>query len=293
VVTNTPVPTTIATLLAQVIAEATRTVEAGPPLPLPPGVVTATPTLPVSGPVDNEQTAVAQAALATIIALTTGTPPASRVVAEVPTATPLPTIPVESDVPDRLRNKIIFLSDRQGPPQLFVADAVCVGQPEGCSAAELLPAADLPAYQAAVSRQTLSPDGTERLVEDLDLYRRPQVFVFSEADGSRRLLVNLRAAATFDAVWSPAGDEVAFASDVAGNDEVYLSARDGSNLRRLTRNTWEWDRSPAWSPDGSQILFYSNRGEGRRQLWVMNADGTGLRNVSSNPYNDWDPVWIK
>jgi TolB protein len=150
----------------------------------------------------------------------------------------------------------------------------------------------LPAYQAAVARQALSPDGTERLLDVLDLSRRPQVIVQNEADGSRRRLVTVRGA-TFDPVWSPGGDTVALVSDVTGNDEIYLVARDGSDLRQLTRNTWEWDRSPAWSPNGGQILFYSNRGEGRRQLWVMNADGTGLRNLSSNQHNDWDPVWIK
>ncbi len=292
VVTNTPTAENVATQLAYAIAEATRTVEAGPPVVSLPGVTTATPTPLSLGPAANEQTAVAQAAYATISALTTGTPPANQVAVEVPTATPLPTIPAESDVPDRLRNKIVFLSDRLGAPQLFVADAACVNSTEGCTQAEPLLAEDLPAYQAAVARQALSPDGTERLLEELDLARRPQVIVQNEIDGSRRRLVSVRGA-TFDAVWSPGGETVALVSNSSGNDEVYLVARDGSDLRQLTRNTWEWDRSPAWSSDGSQILFYSNRGEGRRQLWVMNANGTSLRNVSSNQHNDWEPVWIK
>jgi TolB protein len=64
-------------------------------------------------------------------------------------------------------------------------------------------------------------------------------------------------------------------------------------MQRLTWNAWEWDKHPTWSPDGRQIAFYSNRYIGRRQIWVMNADGTDVRNLSDNPYSDWDPVWLK
>ena len=51
----------------------------------------------------------------------------------------------------------------------------------------------------------------------------------------------------------------------------------------------------AFSPDGRQIVFYSNREneDGRMQIWIMDADGSWPQNISNNPYNDWDPVWIK
>ena len=65
---------------------------------------------------------------------------------------------------------------------------------------------------------------------------------------------------------------------------------DGTGLRRLTRTTDSF--SPAWSPDGKQIVFLSlpNR------VQVMNADGSGLRMVfRARPIGrfggtSWQPV---
>ena len=68
---------------------------------------------------------------------------------------------------------------------------------------------------------------------------------------------------------------------------------DGTDLKRLTINSWEWDKHPSWSPDGNQIVFWSNRDTGRRQLWIMNADGSNQRVMISSPYQDWDPIWLK
>jgi len=67
----------------------------------------------------------------------------------------------------------------------------------------------------------------------------------------------------------------------------------GKNQRRLTENSWEWDKHPSFSRDGSRIVFWSNRLTGTRQLWIMNVDGSQPRRLLDSPYNDWDPVWIK
>jgi Tol biopolymer transport system component len=47
---------------------------------------------------------------------------------------------------------------------------------------------------------------------------------------------------------------------------------------------------PAWSPDGSQIAFSSNRA-GSYDIWLMSSDGTNLRQLTDD--FDWDraPSW--
>ena len=64
---------------------------------------------------------------------------------------------------------------------------------------------------------------------------------------------------------------------------------DGANLINLTNHPAE-DRSPAWSPDGRQIAFNSNR-DGNTEIYVMNADGTNPINLTNHPAEDRGPAW--
>ena len=61
----------------------------------------------------------------------------------------------------------------------------------------------------------------------------------------------------------------------ATQEDVYVMRADGSGLRQLTDDAAK-DRAPVWSPDGSQIAFYSNRG-GRYEIWTVGRDGGDLR----------------
>lgn len=82
------------------------------------------------------------------------------------------------------------------------------------------------------------------------------------------------------------GDEIFIIYFSEFNDYGYVTAH------RLTKNDWEWDKHPTFSPDGKTIAFWSNRETGRAQIWSMNTDGSNPRNLSDNEWNDWDPVYI-
>ncbi|HEV7517757.1 MAG TPA: protein kinase, partial [Thermoanaerobaculia bacterium] len=73
-------------------------------------------------------------------------------------------------------------------------------------------------------------------------------------------------------------------------DDLLLVRQDGSDLRQLTNDPAR-DRAPAWSPDGRQILFYSNR-SGKYEAWTIRPDGSGLRQVTQLPrHNVYNLAW--
>lgn len=316
VITNTPTPNSASALLAWAVAEATRVSRDGPPTPIPPGFITATPRFIVatSTPTpENAATAQAIRVQATVVALTTGTyTPMPVVITPTPlaTATALPLVaaltptptrtPAPGVIPNELRGKIVFRSDRLGSDDLFVLDPACLARPGGCNDADVSQLTNPFPYDLARDAEPQAPDGVRRALVQLegvedeqgDVEQVARVFVRDSRYNSLQRLSPFSGAA-YDPAWSPVDNRVALVSTDPGNDEIYVINADGSGLRRLTNNTWEWDKHPTWSPDGQSILFYSNRDTGRRQLWLMKADGSEQRNVSNSQFNDWDPIWIK
>jgi TolB protein len=91
--------------------------------------------------------------------------------------------------------------------------------------------------------------------------------------------------------FSPDGRRIAFARGLGANIEIFVSNRDGSDLKRLT-NSPAIDTNPAWSPSGTEIAFTSSR-SGSPQIYVMDTEGTNQRRVTfQGEYNDgaaWSP----
>ena len=142
---------------------------------------------------------------------------------------------------------------------------------------------------------------------DWDLY------VADLEDGLIRRLTNNNAYDT-GVVWSPAGNRYVLVTEylageiqeleVAGEDgsmesvrqevtqdrELVLIEPDGTPVW-LTDNGFS-DQNPAWSPDGSQIAFVSDRtGHWDFEIHVMDADGSNVRQLTTSPGDDWQPSW--
>jgi Tol biopolymer transport system component/streptogramin lyase len=73
------------------------------------------------------------------------------------------------------------------------------------------------------------------------------------------------------------------------NREVYSMNPDGSDQINLTNNPSQ-DRAPAWSPDGTKIVFSSDR-YGAEDVFLMNADGSHQTRLTNHPADDFTPNW--
>lgn len=90
-------------------------------------------------------------------------------------------------------------------------------------------------------------------------------------------------------------DRIVFATDGKGdrNFEIMVVELDGHSINNPTilASHPSADFDPAFSPDGSRIAFCSLR-SGNSDIWVMNSDGTDLKQVTFHPMADRRPQWI-
>jgi len=290
VITRTPTPGNEATAEYRALVATAAAATTGTPTPFPAWVTVGTETLTLT----PKPTATPAATATT---QPTSTPvPLLVPITPKPWPSPSPTPP--SVLPSELPGKILFRSDRDGSERLYALDP---------TRGQLYSVTKAWPYAVAQARDARSPGGqysAEVQMVTQVTATDPTTGLWTETQTTAQLFVRdnqfnvVRRLTTadgssYDPAWSPAGDRIAFVSTLPGNDEIYTINPDGSDVQRLTSNTWEWDKHPSWSPDGKQIVFWSNREGRRRQLWVMDADGSNQRLLLESPSNDYDPIWVK
>jgi Tol biopolymer transport system component len=144
-----------------------------------------------------------------------------------------------------------------------------------------------------------SPDGRKlAFVSERD--GNAEIYVMN-ADGSAQENLTRQPATDSHPSWSRDGRRIVFVSRRDGNAEIYVMNADGSGLRNLTRTPSD-DLDPAWSPDGRAIAFVQKKcmpnPRDRRcatsyetYLYVVNADGSGLRRLTTRRAHVFNPSW--
>ena len=165
-----------------------------------------------------------------------------------------------------------------------------------------------------------SPDGSQIVFERQYTNKPYEIFsVKPDGSGLRRIdpgcppgIPQDQICEEFGPAWSPDGRRIAFGhaygklKNINGVEWIEVGAisvmdADGSNFRQLTqlqRPTSSEDFQPVWSPDGKRIAFQRENStaapRGKRAIFVVNADGSGLRQLTpwrlnAGDHPDWSP----
>ncbi len=209
------------------------------------------------------------------------------------TLTPLPTFTrMPSPTPtlagpmtrQQFSGKILFKTDRSGSVELYQMDGDGSNQ-------HPIPRDAWNIFSELEVALSVSPDGTRQMIPrgegQLDLW-----LVMLTGGIDRR--ITSTDGNDYDAAWSPINNWIAFVSELTGKGDIYILNLDGSAMERLTINVDDFDKHPTWSPDSKKIAFWSDRGfRKNRQIWVIDLGTKITTSLSDNPFNDFDPVWVR
>jgi Tol biopolymer transport system component len=184
--------------------------------------------------------------------------------------------------------KIAFASNRDGAFNLYIMNA------DGGNQIKLTD-------DTAFDREpTWSPDGS-KLAFFSDRDGTIALYVI-QADGSDiQKLIDIPGGAFIS--WSPDGTQIVIQQSSVGDPsapgigpspptDIMTINADGTNLVNLTNDGLFNNGRPSWSPDGTRIVFQSNRNGSISDIFVMNADGSNLINLTDDVTSiDTNPSW--
>jgi tricorn protease len=197
----------------------------------------------------------------------------------------LPRKDSNDSAPMWIGDKIYFLSDRDGPVNLFVYD-----------------------IQSKQVRAALSSNGTDiksaSAGADAIVYEQfGSIHLFDPASGKQNA-VNIRVNGDFPAVrphFVPVGDKIETANIsptgaravFEAHGEIFTVPVEHGDIRDLTNTVGVAERDPAWSPNGKWITYFSDE-SGEYSLHVRQPDGMGevkKINLGDHPTFFYSPTW--
>lgn len=187
-------------------------------------------------------------------------------------------------------NVIVLLS----AATMLVAGAAACGPNVRAPESQAIPATarQLTSLEGVARNPRFSPDG-ERIVFSLATPARTELWVVPLRDGQARQLTSTNVREAFPA-WSPDGRSIAYAATNDGVTGIWAIPADGGVARPLFVRAGMSAFSPDFAPDG-RIAFTvvqrdSTRTWGNVSTWVMRADGSEARRITSGG-DTWHARW--
>lgn len=163
--------------------------------------------------------------------------------------------------------QLTFMAEREGHHNIYVIRS------DGTQEHQLTKGEDF-------DNPVWSPDGASIAVRSYE----DGIYVMN-ADGTDLRLVASTDVGEFEPVWSPDSQQITFVAGAGDGAWIYMVNVDGTDL-------YLWNKaseSPAWSSDGTQIVFeyYVDSYD----IYLKNADGTEFRGLANDKATDQSPAW--
>ena len=146
----------------------------------------------------------------------------------------------------------------------------------------------------AISDDDGNPAASDASTEDGEIY-------VADGDGSNLVRLTDNTASDDLVDWSPDGTTLSFRSNRDRGLYLYAMNADGTDVHRLVDlggGLNESEDSSDWSPDGSRIAFVGDTGRSDdprcipdHELYIANADGTGVVQLTDDELYEQAPVW--
>jgi Tol biopolymer transport system component len=143
-------------------------------------------------------------------------------------------------------------------------------------------------------KPAFSPDG-RRIAFQVQVQRGTyDIYTVGRSGGGASNLTRNFRDTEWQPAFSPDGTRIAYSED---DGDLFVMRADGTGRRELLdkRRRELYAEDPAWSPGGTKIAFSGSArdagGARNGDVYVMDADGTGLRRLTDSPGNDRDPAW--
>jgi hypothetical protein len=173
--------------------------------------------------------------------------------------------------------RLAYVSNVGGKRNLWISDA------NGANAEPLL------TWPSDNTEPAWAPDGTRIVFSSNRDSSRHNIWIV-DADGGNPIQLTSDDAEHQHPRFSPQGTSILYLSNSSGKNELWLMRSDGSQQRAVGLIGIRVS-DPAWSPDGQAIVYVGCRRGGACNLFRINADGSGGRQITGGNFQDWNPDW--
>jgi TolB protein len=189
----------------------------------------------------------------------------------------------------RQRDKIAFICDITGNPDLFIQDF----SPD--TGATDKPRQIFATYKATQGTPAFSPDGKQiAFVSNKD--GSPRIYVMdipppgkSLKDIQAKLLSKYSKESTAPS-WSPDGTKIAYCAMTNGTRQIWMFDLTKNEERQLTQGAGNKE-NPSWAPNSVHLVFNTNDIDKESSLYMMNINQPGVVKISSGRGDKRFPNW--